>query len=208
MDLPSRSAGTVRPGGRTARVRAAVMEATQDELVEHGFHGLTMDQVAARAGVGKTTVYRRWGSRAGLVTDLMTELANQSTPHADTGDVEEDLRANALSVLGAITDGRLGATFQAVIAAATCDEQAAGALRVFYLRRIEEWAGVVDLAVKRGELPEGTDGGEVIRAISAPLYYRLVVTREPVTREDAERSVSRTLTAARAGAFVVRETAL
>ncbi|MBB5777903.1 TetR/AcrR family transcriptional regulator [Nonomuraea jabiensis] len=205
MDQPSRSAGTVRPGGRTARVRAAVMEATQDELVEHGFHGLTMDQVAARAGVGKTTVYRRWGSRAGLVTDLMTELANQSTPHADTGGVEADLRANALSVLGAINDGRLGATFQAVIAAATSDEQAAGALRAFYLRRIAEWANVVDLAVKRGELPAGTDGAEVIRAISAPLYYRLVVTREPVTEKDAERSVARTLAAARAGAFVVEE---
>ncbi|MFB4281063.1 MULTISPECIES: TetR/AcrR family transcriptional regulator [unclassified Nonomuraea] len=207
MDQPSRSAGTVRPGGRTARVRAAVLEATQDELVEHGFHGLTMDQVAARAGVGKTTVYRRWGSRAGLVADLMTELANQSTPYADTGGIEGDLRANAFSVLEALNDGRLGSTFQAVIAAATSDEQAAQALRAFYLRRIEEWANVVDLAVKRGELPEGTDGGEVIRAISAPLYYRLVVTREPVTRETAERSVARTLAAARAGAFVVPDSA-
>jgi hypothetical protein len=133
----------------------------------------------------------------------MTELANQSSPHADTGGIEGDLRANALSVLEALTDGRLGATFQAVIAAATCDEQAAQALRAFYLRRIEEWANVVDLAVKRGELPAGTDGMEVIRAVSAPLYYRLVVTREPVTREAADQSASRTLAAARAGAFVV-----
>lgn len=205
MDQPSRSAGTVRPGGRTARVRAAVMDATQDALVEHGFHGLTMDQVAARAGVGKTTVYRRWGSRAGLVTDLMNELATQSMPHADTGGIEGDLMANALSVLRAINDGRLGATFQAMIAAATSDEQAARALRVFYERRIGEWAGAVDLAVKRGELPQGTDGGELIRAVSAPLYYRLVVTREPVTLEDAERSVARALVAARAGAFVMRD---
>ncbi|TYB67150.1 TetR/AcrR family transcriptional regulator [Nonomuraea sp. PA05] len=203
MDQPSRSAGTVRPGGRTARVRAAVLEATQDELVERGFHGLTMDQVAARAGVGKTTVYRRWGSTPRLVADLMNELANQSSDHADTGSVEEDLRANALAVLDALNDGRLGATFQAVIAAATSDEQAAQALRGFYLRRIEEWAKVVDLAVRRGELPEGTDGGEVIRAVSAPLYYRLVVTREPVTRVAAEQSVARALAAARAGAFVV-----
>ncbi|MEV0997695.1 TetR/AcrR family transcriptional regulator [Nonomuraea sp. NPDC050202] len=203
MDQLSRSAGTVRPGGRTARVRAAVLEATQDELVERGFHGLTMDQVAARAGVGKTTVYRRWGSTPGLVADLMNELANQSSDHADTGSVEEDLRANALAVLDALNDGRLGVTFQAVIAAATSDEQAAQALRAFYLRRIEEWAKVVDLAVRRGELPEGTDGGEVIRAVSAPLYYRLVVTREPVTRVVAEQSVARTLAAARAGAFVV-----
>ncbi len=202
MEQPSRIAGTVRPGGRTARVRAAVLEATQDELVEHGFHGLTMDQVAARAGVGKTTVYRRWGSTPGLVADLMTELANQSSPHADTGGIESDLRVNALAVVEALNDGRLGATFQAVIAAATCDEQASLALRTFYLRRIEEWTSVVDLAVARGELPVGTDGGEVIRAIAAPLYYRLMITREAVTAEAAEWSVARTLAAARAGAFV------
>ncbi|WP_214321565.1 TetR/AcrR family transcriptional regulator [Nonomuraea sediminis] len=201
MEQETRLAGMVRPGGRTARVRAAVLEATQDELVEHGFHGLTMDQVAAKAGVGKTTVYRRWGSTAGLVTDLMNDLADQSAAHADTGSIEDDLRANATNVLGAITDLRLGATLQAVIAAATCDQQAADALNAFYLRRITEWARVVDLAVERGELPPGTDGPEVIRAISAPLYYRLVVTREPVNETLAVHAADRVLAAARAGAF-------
>ncbi|NUR87177.1 MAG: TetR/AcrR family transcriptional regulator [Nonomuraea sp.] len=202
MEQESRLAGTVRPGGRTARVRAAVLEATQDELVEHGFHGLSMDRVAAKAEVGKTTVYRRWGGPAGLVADLMNELADTSAAHADTGSVEGDLRANAVNVLDAITDLRLGATFQAVIAAATCDEQAAEALNTFYLRRVREWSKVVGLAVERGELPAGTDGEEVIRAVSAPLYYRLVVTREPVSRELAVRSADRALAAARAGAFV------
>lgn len=202
MEQQTHLAGTVRPGGRTARVRAAVLEATQDELVERGFHGLAMDQVAARAGVGKTTVYRRWGGPAGLVTDLMTELADQSAPHADTGSVEGDLLANAAGVLGAIADKRLGPTLQAVIAAATCDEQAAAALREFYLRRVREWAKAVDLAVARGELPAGTDGTEVVRAVSAPIYYRLLVTRERVDEEVAERAVRTTLAAARAGAFV------
>lgn len=201
MEQESRLAGTVRPGGRTAKVRAAVLQATQDELVERGFDGLSMDQVAARAGVGKTTVYRRWGTTARLVTDLMTELAEQSSPPPDTGSIDGDLRANALSVLGAINDPRLGATFQAVIAAATCDEEAATALRAFYTRRIAEWAKVVDAAVDRGELPPGTDGPELIRAVSAPLYYRLVVTREPVDEVIAERAASRALAAARAGAF-------
>ncbi|NRQ32891.1 TetR/AcrR family transcriptional regulator [Nonomuraea sp. NN258] len=203
MEQESRLAGTVRPGGRTARVRAAVLEATQDELVEHGFHGLAMDRVAARAGVGKTTLYRRWAGPAGLVADLMTELADQSAPHADTGDVESDLRANALSVLRAVTDARLGPTLQAVIAAATCDEQAAQALNAFYARRLEEWAKAVDLAVARGELPAGTHAAEVVRAVSAPIYYRLVVTREPVDERIAEQSALRALAAARAGAFVV-----
>ncbi|MER6942697.1 TetR/AcrR family transcriptional regulator [Nonomuraea sp. NPDC000554] len=202
MEQESRLAGTVRPGGRTARIRSAVLEATQDELVKHGFHGLSMDAVAARAGVGKTTVYRRWGSAAGLVTDLMTELAEQSASHADTGTIEGDLRANAAGVLAALRDERLSATFQAVIAAATCDEEAATALRAFYARRIDEWAKVVDLAVERGELPAGTDGRELVRAVSAPLYYRLVVTREPVDETVATLAATRALAAARAGAFV------
>ncbi|GAA4059720.1 TetR/AcrR family transcriptional regulator [Nonomuraea soli] len=202
MEQESRLSGSQRPGGRTARVRAAVLEATQDELVERGFHGLAMDQVAARAGVGKTTVYRRWGGPAGLVADLMDSLATESAPHADTGTIEGDLLENARNVLGAITDARLGATFQAVIAAATCDEEASRALHGFYTRRIEEWARVVDLAVERGELPAGTDGGEVIRAVSAPLYYRLVVTREEVTGDVAARVAGQVLAAARAGAFV------
>ncbi|NUS06459.1 MAG: TetR/AcrR family transcriptional regulator, partial [Nonomuraea sp.] len=166
------------------------------------FQGLTMDQVAARAGVGKTTVYRRWGSRAGLVTDLMIDLAEQSSPHADTGSIEGDLLANAMAVKDAVTDHRLGVTFQAVIAAGTSDAQAAQALQAFYLRRIEEWAKAVDAGVKRGELPEGTDGMEVIRAISAPLYYRLLVTKEPVDEEVARNAALRTLAAARAGAFI------
>jgi hypothetical protein len=153
--------------------------------------------------VGKTTVYRRWGGPAGLVADLMSDLADQSAAHADTGGIEGDLRANALNVLGAVTDPRLGATFQAVVAAATCDADAAAALRAFYARRVGEWARVVDLAVERGELPGGTDGAEVIRAISAPLYYRVLVTREPVDEETAVRSALRALAAARAGAFVV-----
>jgi AcrR family transcriptional regulator len=202
MEQDSRLAGTVRPGGRTARVRSAVLEATQDELVVHGFHGLSMDAVAARAGVGKTTLYRRWAGPAGLVTDLMAELADQSSAHADTGTIEGDLRVNVLSVLGAITDDRLGATLQAVIAAATCDKEAADALSAFYGRRVREWSKAVELAVGRGELPEGTDGEEVIRALSAPLYYRLLVTKEPVDEAVAERAVAWVLAAARGGAFV------
>jgi len=202
MEQESRLAGTLRPGGRTAKVRAAVLQATQDALVERGFHGLTMELVAIRAGIGKTTVYRRWGTTAGLVAELMTELAEQSSPSADTGSVDGDMEANALSVLGAITDPRLGPTLQAVIAAATCDEEAARALRSFYARRIAEWATVVDRAVERGELPAGTNGPELIRAVSAPLYYRLVITREPVERAVAVVAAARALAAARAGAFV------
>ncbi|MGW0550819.1 TetR/AcrR family transcriptional regulator [Streptomyces sp. Wb2n-11] len=193
--------GSVRPGGRTAKVRAAVLGATQEALVEGGFHGLNMDRVAASAGVGKTTVYRRWGSAAGLVADLLRDMAEQSVPAADTGSLEGDLLANARLVHRTLTDPRMGPVFRAVIAAAACDEECAHALNGFYATRIRAWAPCVERAAERGEVPAGTDAGEVVRAVSAPLYYRFAVSREPLGEADAARAAGAALAAARAGTF-------
>ncbi|MGR8008649.1 TetR/AcrR family transcriptional regulator [Streptomyces hypolithicus] len=193
--------GSVRPGGRTAKVRAAVLEATREALVEGGFHGLNLDRVAADAGVGKTTVYRRWGSTAGLLADLLRDMAEQSVAAADTGSLAGDLLANARLVHKTLTDARMGPVFQAVIAAAACDEECAIALRGFYATRIREWTPCVERAVRRGEVPDGTDAGEVIRAVSAPLYYRFAVSREEMREADAARAAEAAVAAAGAGCF-------
>ncbi|GAA4226913.1 AcrR family transcriptional regulator [Streptosporangium album] len=194
--------GTVRPGGRTARVRSSVLRAAGDALVEHGFDRLDLADVARRADVGKTTVYRRWGTTAGLVTDLLADMAEQSLPRTDTGSLIEDLRANARLVVKTLTDPRQGALFKSVIAAATCDERTAEALHRFYATRIGEWAGCVDQAVERGELPAGTDAAEVIRAVSAPLYYRLLASGDPLDGAAADRAAEAAAAAARAGAYI------
>ncbi|MFJ8162313.1 TetR/AcrR family transcriptional regulator [Streptomyces sp. NPDC096136] len=194
--------GTVRPGGRTARVRAAVLDAAGDMLAEQGFHGLDLAEVARRAEVGKTTVYRRWGTVAGLVADLLTDMAEQSLPRTDTGSLAEDLLANARLVLRTLTDPRQGPLFKAVIAAATGDARTAEALHRFYEVRVAEWAPCVQEAVARGELPEDTDAAEVVRAVSAPLYYRLLTTDAPLDEAAARRAAAAAVAAARAGAFV------
>ncbi|MGW1814569.1 TetR/AcrR family transcriptional regulator [Streptomyces sp. NPDC002125] len=196
--------GTVRPGGRTARVREAVLRAAGDALVEQGFDGLDLADVARRAEVGKTTVYRRWSTTAGLVADLLHDMAEQSVPRTDTGSLDEDLRANARLVLRTLTDPRQGPLFAAVIAAATCDARTAEALHRFYAVRVEEWAGCVTAAAERGELPPGTDAREVIRAVSAPLYYRLLASGDPLDEAVADRAAEAAAVAARAGAYVVR----
>ncbi|KJY35248.1 MULTISPECIES: TetR/AcrR family transcriptional regulator [Streptomyces] len=194
--------GTVRPGGRTARVRAAVLEAAGDMLAEQGFHGLDLAEVARRAAVGKTTVYRRWGTVAGLVADLLTDMAEQSLPRSDTGSLEEDLLANARLVARTLSDPRQGPLFKAVIAAATCDARTAEALHRFYEVRVAEWAPCVQEAVERGELPGGTEASDVVRAVSAPLYYRLLTTDAPLDEAAARRAAGAAVAAARAGAFV------
>ncbi|MFJ7629826.1 TetR/AcrR family transcriptional regulator [Streptomyces sp. NPDC097595] len=193
--------GTVRPGGRTARVREAVLRAAGDALAEHGFDRLDLADVARRAEVGKTTVYRRWSSPTGLIADLLDDMAEQSSPRARTGSLEGDLRANARLVLKTLTDERQGALFRSVIAAATCDPRTAQALHRFYAIRVEEWAGCVTEAVERGELPSGTDPDEVVRAVSAPLYYRLLASGDPLDEAAADRAADAAVLAAKAGAY-------
>ncbi|MEU1432576.1 TetR/AcrR family transcriptional regulator [Streptomyces sp. NPDC005775] len=194
--------GTVRPGGRTARVRESVLRAAGDALAEQGFDRLDLADVARRAEVGKTTVYRRWSTPTGLIADLLDDMAEQSSPRARTGSLAEDLRANARLVLSTLTDPRQGALFRSVIAAATCDPRTAQALHRFYAVRIEEWSGCVTEAVERGELPAGTDPDEVIRAVSAPLYYRLLASGDPLDAAAADRAAEAAVAAAEAGAYV------
>jgi AcrR family transcriptional regulator len=199
--MSSERPGTVRPGGRTARVRELVLRAAGDALVEQGFADLDLADIARRADVGKTTVYRRWGTVTRLVADLLTDMAEQSTPRAQTGSLITDLKANARLVQRTLTDPRQGALFKAVIAAATCHPETAEALRRFYDIRITEWAPCAQEAIDRGELPAGTNAREVIRAVSAPLYYRFLLTGDPLNEPAADRAAEAAAAAARAGVY-------
>ncbi|WP_326689400.1 TetR/AcrR family transcriptional regulator [Streptomyces sp. NBC_01795] len=191
----------MRPGGRTARVREAVLRAAGDALAERGFAHLDLAEVARLAGVGKTTVYRRWGTVTALLADLLADMAEQSLPRTETGTLLGDLKANAALVRRTLADPRQGALFKAVIAAATCDEKAADALHRFYAVRVEEWVPCVHQALARGEIPPGTDPEEVIRAVSAPLYYRLLTTGDTLDEPSATRAAEAAYEAARAGAY-------
>lgn len=197
--------GTLRPGGRTARVRAAVLRAAGDVLAERGFAHLDLADVARRAEVGKTTVYRRWGSVTALVADLLADMAEQSLPREESGSVLGDLKANALLVQRTLADPRQGALFRAVIAAATCDERTAEALRRFYDVRVAEWAPCVEQGVQRGELPPGTDAEAVVRAVSAPLYYTLLTTGATPDTPAAERAAHAAYAAATAGVYISQD---
>ncbi|MFB7653180.1 MULTISPECIES: TetR/AcrR family transcriptional regulator C-terminal ligand-binding domain-containing protein [unclassified Streptomyces] len=201
MTSESAGHGTVRPGGRTARVRSAVLRAAGDALAEHGLAGLDLADVARRAEVGRTTVYRRWGTPANLVADLLVDMAEQSLPRTESGSLLGDLRANARLVRRTLADPRQGALFKAVLAAATCDPQTAAALHRFYEVRVSEWEPCARQAVERGELPAATDTREVIRAVSAPLYYRLLTTDDPLDEAAADRAAEAAAAAARAGVF-------
>lgn len=170
-------------------------------VADRGFDALELPVVAERAGVGKTTLYRRWGSASALVSDLLVEMAASSRPRADTGSLRGDLTANAALVVDTLGDARQGRLFRAMFAAAATDPTTAEALATFYEVRVTEWAPCVDDAILRGEAPAGTDADEVIRAVSAPLYYRFLTTLTPPDGDDADRAVAVVLAAVAAGAF-------
>lgn len=198
---PHGSHGDVRPGGRTERNRLAVLRATLDELAARGYADLTVDAVAERSGVHKTTVYRRWGSVDGLVAAALTLALSDDWQAPDTGSLAGDLRALAREVAGTFGDPESSALPTAAILAAFQSAPAAEALRAFYADRHERCAVLAARAVDRGELPPGTDPVAVVRAACAPVFYRLFITREPVDDTVADAAAATAIIAARNGAF-------
>lgn len=182
-------------------MRASVLDAAAGLLVESGLSGLDLAEVAARSGVGKSTVYRRWGSAPALVTDLLTDMAETSLPRPDTGSLAGDLEAIARLIQRTLADPRQGRLFAAIIAAATCDPGTSAALAGFYRTRLDEFAAVVTDGVERGEAPPGTDPADVVRHLSAPLYYRLLTGNGAPDEADARRSTRAVLAAVAAGVF-------
>ncbi|MFD8544369.1 TetR/AcrR family transcriptional regulator C-terminal ligand-binding domain-containing protein [Streptomyces sp. NPDC059649] len=193
--------GTRRPGGRTARTRAAVRDAVLAGLTEHGYPGLTVEYVAEHSGVHKTTLYRRWKDVEGLVADALDLAGEDSWTPPDTGSLEGDLRALAHEVVASFTDSSVAASGSAMIAAAFQSERAAEALRAYYAERFTRCEALVERAVARGELTAPLDAGALVRSVSAPLFFRLFITREPIDLPLADQAVAATLAAARAGVF-------
>ncbi|MFI0715182.1 TetR/AcrR family transcriptional regulator C-terminal ligand-binding domain-containing protein [Streptomyces inhibens] len=224
--------GTRRPGGRTARTRAAVRDAVLAGLTEHGYPGLTVEYVAEHSGVHKTTLYRRWKDVEGLVADALDLAGEDSWIPPDAGSLEGDLRALAREVVASFTDPAVAASGSAMIAAGFQSERAAAALRAYYAERFARCEVIVERAVHRGELPAAPgpgrapmgntadaaryddsaphstiDAGALVRSVSAPLFFRLFITREPVDDALADQAAAAALAAARAGVFTIRDPA-
>lgn len=191
--------GTVRPRGRTERVRQAVLDATRTLLLTEGYGELSVDRVADAAGVAKSTVYRRWRDTAGLLLELLTDLSRVEIPLVDSGSLDDDLHSLAQGIAHVYTATNSGPMVLALIAEAVQNERVADGLREFWQHRNDHAAESVRRAIDRGDLPPDTDPIEVIRVLGAPFYYRMLVTHEPIDEDVARRAAATALAAARAG---------
>ena len=187
MTTPPRRVGEQRPGGRAERVRSAVLDATSALLTEVGYDRLSIEEVATRAGVHKTTVYRRWPTKPELIADAALVHSAENVPTPDTGTLHGDLRALAIEVVANIgTEGGSRRSRSIVAAAATSDELMTE-LHAFWAHRLAAAAPVVERAVERGELPPDSDANLVIESLVGPIWLRLLLTGEPIDEDFARR---------------------
>lgn len=191
-----------RPGGRSAAKRAAVTGATLGLLAQRGLGGFGIEDVAAAAGVHKTTVYRRWGSLDALLAEALGALVDQAVPVPDTGDTQADLAAFAAAVIDLVNDPVRGPLIRSLLSSGNAGPAARAVIHEFWRARQRAIAPIALRGIARGDFPAGTDPALVMAQLGAPIYYRILVLGEEVGHADGARAAAAAYAAARAGVFV------
>jgi AcrR family transcriptional regulator len=189
---------TAAPRRRSCRVEAAILDATIALLADVGFSGLTMDGIAARAGVGKATIYRHWTSKAHLVVDAFRARI-PPVPAPETGDFREDLLTVLGDVVGGVTASPLVRILPTLVEAAERDPEVERLFAEFGQERRAVLRGVFERAAARGELRRGLDLDVAIDVVVSPIFARRLVFRRPPTAASIEAVVDLVLPVLRAG---------
>lgn len=172
---------------RSVRSHQAIVAATQALLVERGYRELTIEGVAARAGVGKQTIYRWWPSRAALVLEAYLSGSDTVIPPAGTGTTRDEVGALLgwlIAVLAEPTGGR-------VVAGLVGDLQhdpdlAEGFHREVVPARREAMLAALERGRERGEIRSDADLGLAVDALHGAVFYRLLLSGEPLDAEFAD----------------------
>ncbi|WP_088318124.1 TetR/AcrR family transcriptional regulator [Kineosporia sp. R_H_3] len=179
-------------------VRQAVLAAALAELAERGYADLSVEHVAVRAGVHKTTVYRRWPDRESLLTDAVLEQAAGDFAIPDTGDVDGDLAVGLRALVAWLT----GPTGRPLVAMLRSDAGRLPAVvqarRRFLAARAQVLARRLASAVEAGQVPAGTRPDVFLATLVAPVYLDLLVLDRDPAPEDCDRWAKVALAAARA----------
>jgi AcrR family transcriptional regulator len=181
---PAKACGT---GGRSARVRAAVLRATLDLLLAGSADDLSIRDVAQRAGVHETSIYRRWGTRANLILDAALSEIQAAVPPPDTGSLRGDLNALVASIAAFVSTP----TGLALLHLAVKDDlpEEHGVRERFWAERFTIGQQVLQRAEARGQLRPGLDYRLINETLIGALFVRLLLTREPLEETVTERIV-------------------
>jgi AcrR family transcriptional regulator len=174
---PRRKRPRGRPGGGSEAIIRAVLEAALEELGLRGYASLSIEEVALRAGVNKTSIYRRWPSKGELVRAALLRLRDDEAPLPDTGALETDL----LELLRRKTAKMSVPRGRSIVRALMADkDDELAALTCWIRERHAEPSPVFERAIARGELPAGTDTALLLEIITAPVYHRAFILQERI----------------------------
>jgi AcrR family transcriptional regulator len=180
VDPPRRGRGR-RPA---AEVRSEVLEAAAELLFAEGMSAFTIEKVANRSGASKMTIYKWWPSKGALALDGYFHKVEPQLTFPDTGDIEEDLRAQLHAFLRVIRDSAAGRVIAELIGQAQSDPE----LKAAYLQRYSSprralAVAALERAKQRGQLRAGLDAESVADQLWGACYHRLLLPDQPLTHE-------------------------
>jgi AcrR family transcriptional regulator len=160
---------------RSERAHRAILTAARQLLIEKGFAEMRLEHVAARAGVGKATIYRRWPSKEALAQELLSELAAPHIAVADSGNTREEMLAAVTNPMRAVTETDFGPVIKAMLAQIASNPSIGDPFRATVVAaRRAEVARVIQRGIARGDLRPDADAALATELLVGPVYFRLM----------------------------------
>lgn len=190
---PARSAG--RP--RSAEADAAILAATIEEFGEHGYEGLSVEAIAERAGVAKSTIYRRFPNKNDLLQAALWQAQSTEPPVPCTESLEDDLFVAACRLRDKFASDDVGRLIPTILDAAARHPQLAAAHREYITERRRGGLERLRAAISQHELPVGTDVDLFMDMVGGTVFYRSYVSGATLDDETLRELIRRTLHAHR-----------
>jgi len=165
---------------RSAECDRAILDAAIHEYATRGFDGMSVDAVAARAGVSKATIYRRYPSKIDLVIASAYFIADERAPKPDTGTLRGDLEASMLALSRMMRDPELGRVLRMVIGDSDRHPRLGEMHQEFMHARRRGTKAAFERAIARGEMRADVDLEIAADCLGGPLFYRHVVSGMPI----------------------------
>ncbi|XVQ06529.1 TetR/AcrR family transcriptional regulator [Spirillospora sp. CA-255316] len=183
-----------RPERRNEESARAIVRAALDLCREIGYNKLSIEGIAARAGVGKNTIYRWWPSKSAVLLDgLLSAVTDVAFPH--TGDVAADLKTQMVAVAGTIASPDTGPHYAALIGEAQQDPELARALWDRLVSHLVAAATQrIQLAQRQGQIRPDLAPDLVIELLYGPIYYRWLIRQRLPDADHIDTIVDTALT--------------
>jgi AcrR family transcriptional regulator len=178
---------------RVERSRQTVLAAAFELLSETGVGGFSVDEIARRSGIAKTTIYRHWPTREALVIDACSRIsAKQEAP--DTGSLEGDLTAILTNIAHLLETANWSSVLPSIVDTAERDPEFADIHSQIQRGHAAPLREALDRAVDRGELPIDADLSTLVAALLGPLFYRRWFSREAIDGRFVKAIITRAIT--------------